>query len=75
MAHKARRLAELGRRIAAAREAAGLTQTDVARLLGVTQATVSRLEGGLQEPTALRLADLAEALGVTADDLLGRPRP
>jgi transcriptional regulator with XRE-family HTH domain len=61
-----------GQRIAKAREAAGLTQAEVAERMGVTQPVVAYWE---REPVALRaeqLAALADALGVSADFLLGR---
>ncbi len=62
-----------GQRIAKAREAAGLTQAQLAAHMGVTQPVVAYWE---REPVALRpdqLAALADALGITADYLLGRP--
>lgn len=46
------------------REAAGLTQAQLAAAAGVRQATVSDLENGKQTPTVSTLSDLAEALDV-----------
>jgi transcriptional regulator with XRE-family HTH domain len=63
----------LGQRMADAREKAGLTQTDLGQKLGISQRVVANWE---RKPVALRaeqLAALADALGVTADYLLGRP--
>lgn len=63
----------LGHRMAAAREKAGLTQTELGQKLGISQRVVANWE---RKPVALRaeqLAALADALGVTADYLLGRP--
>jgi transcriptional regulator with XRE-family HTH domain len=59
--------------MAAAREKAGLTQTELGQKLGISQRVVANWE---RKPVALRaeqLAALADALGVTADYLLGRP--
>ena len=63
----------LGQRMADAREKAGLTQTELGQKLGISQRVVANWE---RKPVALRaeqLAALADALGVTADYLLGRP--
>ncbi len=62
----------LGERLALARHEVGLTQEQLAEKLGVTQRVITYWE---REPVALRseqLAALADALGVTADFLLGR---
>lgn len=48
----------------AAREAAGLSQRDLARLSGVSQSQISALEGGNPEHTADMLARLAAALNL-----------
>jgi HTH-type transcriptional regulator, cell division transcriptional repressor len=66
---------ELGERIAQARQQAGLTQEQLAQKLGVNQRVVTYWE---RKPVALKpeqLADLAAALGVTGDFLLGRSEP
>lgn len=57
--------ATLGDRIAAARAAAGLTQADCARRLGVRQATLAGWEEDRAEPRANRLQMLAAMLGVS----------
>lgn len=64
-------------RLVAAREAAGLTQTDVARRLGIPQPRVSRIESGERRLDVLELLDLAACYGVELDALLAdaSPRP
>lgn len=60
-----------GERLVAAREEAGLSQRELADKLGITQRALSWWE---RQPVALRpeqIAQLAAALGVTADYLLG----
>lgn len=52
-----------------AREARGIPQGRVARVVGVTQATLSRIELGLQIPTLPVAARLAQVLGVRLDFL------
>lgn len=61
-----------GQRLVETREAAGMSQRDLADKLGITQRALSWWE---REPVALKpeqLTALAEALNVTADFLLGR---
>jgi len=50
------------RRRSAIREAAGLHQDDLAEVLGVSQATVSRWESGLREPAGENRRRYAEVL-------------
>lgn len=67
-----RKRTKFGERIVAAREAAGLSQRDLAEKLGVSQRSLSWWE---RQNVALKpdqLAALAESLGVSADFLLGR---
>jgi transcriptional regulator with XRE-family HTH domain len=62
---------EFGRRMAEARDRAGLTQAELAKRLGVTQQVVAAWE---RRNIALRpeqIRTLAEALGTTADFLIG----
>jgi transcriptional regulator with XRE-family HTH domain len=61
-----------GERLAVARQQAGLTQQQLADKLGTTQRVLTHWE---REGIALRadqIAALADALGVTADYLVGR---
>lgn len=53
------------------RLAAGLTADDLAAQLGVSETTVRRWEGELNQPTAHHLARLATLLGVSPAALLG----
>lgn len=53
-----------------ARKAAGLTQIQAAKLLGVTDATISQWENGETKPKTSRLAKVAEIYGCTIDELL-----
>ncbi len=58
------------------RRAAGLTQLQLAARLDVTPGTIHNWEKGKGEPRARQIAQLAEALGVKADDVLaGLPEP
>ena len=62
--------ATLGDRLAAAREAAGLSQSSLATRLGVRQKTLRAWEGDVSEPRANRLQMLAAMLGVSLRWLL-----
>lgn len=53
------------------RERQNLTQSDVARLSGLTPAAISQLEGSLREPNFSTLVRLATALKTTPNDLMG----
>lgn len=57
--------ATFGDRLAGAREAAGLTQQDLARKLGVKEKTIQSWEDDLSEPRANRLQILAGLLNVS----------
>lgn len=61
---------ELARRLTAAREHAGLSQGAAARLLGVTQASVSHYEHGNRSPSVEVLALLVEIYHCDYGDLL-----
>jgi len=62
---------ELGVRLQQAREAAGLTQVDLARRLGVSSTTVSRWERGVQGVKFRDLQAIEGALGVSTSAILG----
>ncbi len=55
---------ELGGRVRAERERAGLTQAELAERMGTTQPTVARLEAGGVTPSLDTLRRAAEALGL-----------
>ena len=52
------------RAVVALREAAGLSQTQLADLVGVGKGTMSQLENGIHQPSAETAHKIAEALGV-----------
>ena len=56
--------AEVGERVREAREAAGLTQRDLAARMGTSQAAVARLEAGGTGATLTTLHRVATALGL-----------
>lgn len=58
------------RRLRDLRDQRGVTQKDLADLLGVQVALVSRYERGLSVPSAATLVDLARVLQVSTDELL-----
>ena len=62
--------ATFGDRVAAAREAAGMTQAQLARRLGVRKATLLAWEDDRAEPRANRLQMLAGGLNVSIPRLL-----
>jgi transcriptional regulator with XRE-family HTH domain len=66
---KSQALKELGRRIAAYRRIAGMTQEQLAEKLRVTPETISRFERGVIAPSFERLEMLAAAFRVTLRDL------
>ena len=66
----------LGQRLAEARKASGLTQTQLAEQLGVAQQTLAHYEMGRLRVAVALLPPLAKALGVTVEDLMGeQPSP
>ncbi len=60
----------LGFRIAALRREAGLSQSELAKLLQVSPSTVGMYEQGRREPSAQMLLTLSRVLGVSVDYLL-----
>ncbi|WP_327069896.1 helix-turn-helix domain-containing protein [Kitasatospora sp. NBC_01302] len=63
----------LGYRIASARAMTGLTRSQVSQVSGVSVSMLRKIEGGERAPSDALLDALAEALGTTADELLGGP--
>ncbi len=62
---------ELGARVAQLRKAAGLSQLQLAEKLGVTQPLISRYEKGDRRMYDDLIVEMAKALKVTPNDLLG----
>jgi transcriptional regulator with XRE-family HTH domain len=61
------------KRLKAAREAAGLTQRELAGLSGVSASTIAQLEQGIYpDPRIGTLIALADALDIPLDELVGR---
>lgn len=57
--------AELGRRIAFLRQRAHLTQDALARALDLSRTSVVNIEAGRQAISALKLVEIAEAVGIS----------
>ena len=54
------------------RELAGLTQGELARQTGITQAAISRWEDNLRIPNIETCIKLADFYGISLDELVGR---
>lgn len=63
-------MTEIGRRLQAARQRAGLSQTQVAERLGLTRAHVSHVEGGHRNLTITTMGAFARAIGCTLTVIL-----
>lgn len=62
----------LGDRIRMHRARLRLSQTDLARKIGISLTSMSAIETGQTDPRASRIRAIADALDVSADYLLGR---
>ena len=63
----------LGNRIQQFREAKGLTQEELATLTGISIKHISVLERGVKVPRLATFLTIADALGVTPNDLVAYP--
>ena len=54
----------------AARVNAGLTQNEVAKVMGVSNVTISNWEKGKKYPTLIQAYNLAKIYGVTLNDFI-----
>lgn len=61
----------IGPKVRELREAAGLSQEDLAHQAKISTSTLSRIERGTYQPRLDTLNKLAQALGVPVADLLG----
>lgn len=67
MPNEAKKLGDNLKRI---RTEKGLSQTDIAKSLGVSRGFVSNIENGKRNPTLSTITRLASAVSVTTDELL-----
>jgi transcriptional regulator with XRE-family HTH domain len=63
---------KLGKCFLKARRQAGLTQSDVAEKVGVTHSVIYHWETGRSMPILQTLLRIADAYGVSLDELVGR---
>ncbi len=61
-----------GRRLTSIRQRQGVTQVSLAHSCKLKPSAVSHFESGRRMPSPVNLVKLADALGVTTDELLGR---
>ena len=66
---------QLPQRVAALRQAKGLTQTAVAGLLGISQGRYNHYERGIRRFPVALLPKLVEVLECSEAELLGAPAP
>lgn len=71
MPRKTRTGSQFGERLSALRKARGLTQVQLAEAINSTQRAISYYENEAGYPPAPVIADLARALNISADELLG----
>jgi transcriptional regulator with XRE-family HTH domain len=68
-------MASAASRLKALREAAGLSQRELARQIGEDHSNIRYWETTGKIPRSDVLTPMAKALGVTVEELLGQPRP
>ena len=66
-------MAELVNRVREAREAKGLTQADLAALVGVSRKTINTVENAVFVPSTVIALKLARALGEPVERLFSLP--
>lgn len=64
-------ISTIGKNIHKFRKQKGLTQSELAEILGVKNTTVSNWETGDNNPPADLLGNICDALGISATELLG----
>lgn len=65
-------MAKFGELLAELRQDRGMTQKELAKVLYVSDGTISNYENGVHYPDVEKLMDIANFFGVTTDYLLGR---
>lgn len=63
----------IGQRIKMLRKEKGVSQALIAKALQVSQGAVSQWENDVTVPSSSQIAPLADILGVSVDELFGRP--
>lgn len=63
---------KIGEKILMLREEKDMKQKELAELVGITEATLSRYENGKREPKSEIVSRIAKVLNVSTDYLLGR---
>ncbi|MCI5941475.1 MAG: helix-turn-helix domain-containing protein [Ligilactobacillus animalis] len=63
----------IGSRIKDLRKSKKMSQSDLGKMIGVSQTTVTAWETGRAEPASAYISKLADFFNVSADYLLGRP--
>lgn len=63
----------IGQRIRDLRKEKKMSQSELAKMLAVSQTTVTAWETGKAEPSSSAITSLADYFDVTTDYLLGRP--
>ena len=66
---------KIGRKIAECRKQKNMTQVELADAMGVSFQAVSNWERGNSMPDISKLSELAEILGISIDELLGKKNP
>ncbi len=61
----------VAKRIKALREKAGLTQSDLAKALGITRSSVNAWEMGISVPSTQYIVELSQLFKISTDYLLG----
>ena len=64
---------ELGLKIQTLLDERCISRKEFAAMTGLTEAAISRYCTGAREPKSITLATIANALGVSVDELLGTP--
>jgi len=75
LVHGEMRVSTFAERLKQLREAAGLTQSELAERAGMNRFGVAKLEQGVREPSWATVQVLAEALGVDCAAFQAKPQP